>query len=236
MTHKDTLTEGDGYVILEDIVPHALLDSFYSRIDQLHPVRASSNDKIYAEKADILNLPDIAVWWSQLVMNWPEVEDIHHIVYHTVKDCIPNSRWYTSDTVFIEPHSKWWNPHVDTPHRFEQWNKDKRLLGIQCIVPLFDLDMHNGATGLVPQSQLKDFPIDLCYKGYYNGYYSRNYIQPTVKKGSVLVYNCRLLHSSMPNPTDTKRPAILFNYLDNDIISELRTLDNIWNSNDNRSN
>ena len=231
MTHKDTLIKGDGYIVLEDIVPHSLLDSFYSRINELHPVRASSSDKTYAERSEISNLKDIAVWWSQLVMTWPEVEDIHHTILETVKECIPNSHWYTSDTVFIEPHSKWVNPHVDTPHRFEQWNKDKRLLGIQCIVPLFDLDIDNGATGLVPQSQLKDFPIDMCYKGYYNGYYNRNYIQPTVKKGSVLMYNCRLLHSSMPNPTDTKRPAILFNYLDNDIISELRTLDNIWNSN-----
>jgi ectoine hydroxylase-related dioxygenase (phytanoyl-CoA dioxygenase family) len=232
MTYKDILTDGDGYVVLEDIIPHDLLDSFYARVDELQPVRASSSDKIYAEKGNILNLPDIAVWWSQLVIDWKEVKDIHHIILHTIKECIPNNQWYASDTVFIEPYSKWVNPHIDTPHRFEQWTKDKRLLGIQCIVPLFDLDLHNGATGLVPKSQLKDFPIDLCYKGYYNGYYNRNYIQPTVKKGSVLMYNCRLLHSSMPNPTESKRPAILFNYLDNDIITELRTVDNIWESNE----
>ena len=231
MNYKDILTEGDGYVILEDIIPHSLLDTFYSKVDVLHPVRASSNDKTYAEKGDILNLPDIAVWWSQLVMSWPEVENIHNIIYPIIKECIPKAHWYASDTVFIEPHSKWVNPHVDTPHRFDTWNKDKRLLGIQCIVPLFDLDMHNGATGLVPKSQLKDFPIDMCYKGYYNGYFNRNFIQPTVTKGSVLLYNCRLLHSSMPNPTDTKRPAILHNYLDSDIITELRTMDNIWGSN-----
>ena len=232
MTYKDILTDGDGYVVLEDIIPHDLLDSFYARVDELQPVRASSSDKIYAEKGDILNLPDIAVWWSQLVMNWKEVKDIHHIILHTIKECIPNNQWYASDTVFIEPYSKWVNPHIDTPHRFEQWTKDKRLLGIQCIVPLFDLDLHNGATGLVPKSQLKDFPIDLCYKGYYNGYYNRNYIQPIVKKGSVLMYNCRLLHSSMPNPTESKRPAILFNYLDGSIIEDVKKLDNIWGSNE----
>ena len=45
------------------------------------------------------------------------------------------------------------------------------------------------------------------------------------------MYNCRLLHSSMPNPTDSKRPAILMNYLDSDIIDEVRTMDNIWGSN-----
>lgn len=231
MNYKSILTEGDGYVVLENIVHHDLLELFYSKIAELHPVRASSSDKTYAERSEIANLKDIAVWWSQLVMRYPEVIDIHHTIIQTIKECIPNFYWYASDTVFIEPHSKWVNPHVDTPHRFDKWNKDKRLLGIQCIVPLFDLDMYNGATGLVPQSQLKDFPIDLCYKGYYNGYYNRNYIQPTVKKGSVLMYNCRILHSSMPNPTDTRRPAILFNYLDGDIINELKIIDNIWDSN-----
>lgn len=231
MNYKEILTEGNGYVILEDIIPHNLLDSFTNKLDKLHPVRASSNDMTYAERKEISNLPNIAVWWSQLVMDWPEVEQVHRIIFENIKECIPNAHWYASDTVFIEPHSKWVNPHVDTPHRFDKWSDDIRLLGIQCIVPLFDLDMHNGATGLVPKSQKKNFSIDMCYKGYYNGYFSRNYAQPTVTKGSVLMYNCRLLHSSMPNPTDTRRPAILFNYLDNDIIEELRTVDNIWGSN-----
>ena len=231
MTNKEILAEGDGYVILEDIIPHNLLDTFSAKLDKLHPVRASSNEKVYAEKGEIANLSNIAVWWSQLVMSWPEVEAMHHIITKYVKECIPNEHWYASDTVFIEPHSKWVNPHVDTPNRFQQWNQDARLLGVQCIVPLYDLDLHNGATGLVPGSQLKNFHIDMCYKGYYDGYFSRNYIQPSVKKGSVLMYNTRLLHSSMPNPTDTKRPAILFNYLDSSIIDELRTIDNIWGSN-----
>lgn len=229
--YKEILTDRVGYVIIEDVITEHLLDSFTSKLDQLHPVRASSNDKTYAERGEILNLPDIAVWWSQMVMTWPEVEEINHILMPYVKQSIPTAHWYASDTVFIEPHSKWVNPHVDTPHRFDKWNSDKNLLGIQCIVPLYDLDMHNGATGLVPGSQKKDFQIDMCYKGYYNGYYSRNYIQPTIKKGSVLMYNCRLLHSSMPNPTDSKRPAILFNYLDDAIIDELRSMDNIWGSN-----
>jgi ectoine hydroxylase-related dioxygenase (phytanoyl-CoA dioxygenase family) len=231
LNYKETLTELDGYTILEDVIPHGLLDSFHSKIDTLHPVRASSSLKDYAERSDIMKLHDIAVWWSQLVMSWEEVQQMNNIILPYVKECVDNAHWYTSDTVFIEPHSSWFNPHVDSPNRFEKWNDDKRPLGVQCIVPLYDLNQFNGATGLVPKSQLKNFPIDHCYRGYFNGYYTRNYIQPEVKKGSVLMYNTRLLHSSMPNPTDTKRPAILFNYLDNDIISEIRTTDNVWKSN-----
>ena len=73
MNYKEILTEKDGYVILEDVIPHNLLDSFNSKIDTLHPVRASSSEKLYAERGEILNLPDISVWWSQL---HPHV--IHH--------------------------------------------------------------------------------------------------------------------------------------------------------------
>lgn len=228
---KDQLIEQDGYMILEDIIPHNLLDSFNSKIDKLHPVRASSTEKVYAEKDDISNLTDIAVWWSQLVMDWEEVQEMNSIIIKSIHECMPLAHWYASDTVFINPKSEWVNPHVDTPHRFEKWAHDQRLLGIQCIAPLYDLNSENGATGLVPKSQKKNFAIDMCYKGYYNGYFARNYIQPSVNKGSVLMYNCRLLHSSMPNPTNNTRPAILFNYIDNDIIEELKTVDNIWNSN-----
>ena len=229
--YKDSLTETHGYVVIEDIVPHNLLDSFNSKLDRLHPVRASSNEKVYAERDAIQNLPNIAVWWSQLVIDWDEVIEINRLLLPSIQECIPNAHWYASDTVFIEPNTKWVNPHIDTPNRFLKYKEDQRLLGIQCIVPLYDLDKDNGATGLVPNSQKKNFDIDMCYKGYYNGYYNRNYIQPTIKKGSVLMYNTRLLHSSMPNPTNRTRPAILFNYLDNDIISDLKTVDNIWKSN-----
>lgn len=231
MNYKEILTDGDGYVILEDVIPHNLLDTFESNIDTLYPVRASSKNKQYAERDEIKNLPDISVWWSQLVMDRQEIVGINDIIFNTIKDCIENAQLYASDTVFIEPQSTWVNPHIDTPHRFNKWASDTRLLGIQCIVPLFDLGINNGVTGLVPKSQKKNFAIDMCYKGYYNGYFSRNFTQPTIKKGSVLMYNCRVLHSSMPNPTDIRRPAILFNYLDNDIIQELRDIDNIWKSN-----
>ena len=231
MNYKEILTEKDGYVILEDVIPHNLLDSFQAKLDTLHPVRASASNKMYAERDDIKNLPDISVWWSQLVMDYPEVIEMNNIISKVVSECMTESVWYASDTVFINSKSEWVNPHVDTPHRFDKWAQDQTLLGIQCITPLYDLNMDNGATGLVPKSQKKNFAIDMCYKGYYNGYFSRNYVQPSVKKGSVLMYNCRLLHSSMPNPNNQQRPAILFNYIDGSIIEELRTVDNIWNSN-----
>ena len=231
---KPQLTTGDGYVILEKLIPESLIDDILSKQDVLYPVRASSSNKKYAERDDIKTLPNISVWWSQLVMDWPEVIQIEQIIRPRILPHLPRAKWYASDIVILEPYSQWINPHVDTPHRFKGYNYNKNLLGIQCIVALNDLDKNTGATGVIPESQKQDFNINLCYQGAYNTTFMKRCVQPKLSKGSVLFYNCRLLHSSMPNPQPTKRPALLLNYLDSNIIEDVRKLDNIWVSNDNR--
>ena len=50
------------------------------------------------------------------------------------------------------------------------------------------------------------------------------------------MYNCRLLHSSMPNSLDKPRPVLLFNYLSGAILEEVKAIDNIWSSNNPASN
>lgn len=227
---KKILIDKEGFVIIENLIPHTLIDNVVSRLSELKPVRASSKTKIYAEREQIKNLPDIAVWWSQMVMDWPEVKEIEKIT-RPYMGVLNQPIFYASDIVTIEKNSNWINPHVDTPHRFAQYNFDRNLLGIQCIVPLSDLDKDSGATGLVPHSQTVDFEIHMCYKGYYNDWFMQNMVQPKLPKGSILFYNCRVLHSSMPNPKDTSRPALLLNYLDGSIIEDVKTMDNIWESN-----
>jgi ectoine hydroxylase-related dioxygenase (phytanoyl-CoA dioxygenase family) len=228
---KPELTEGQGYIILEKIIPEPLIDSIVEKLTTLYPVRASSANKKYAERDDIKKLPDISVWWSQLVMDWPEVKEINNILASKISDYLTDPVWYSSDVVTINPHSKWINPHVDTPHRFKKYNYDKRLLGIQAICSLFALDKANGVTGMVPNSQRMDFNINLCYQGFYNSWFEKNCIQPILPKGSILFYNCRVLHSSMPNTLTKPRQALLFNYLTGSIIDDVKSLDNIWQSN-----
>jgi ectoine hydroxylase-related dioxygenase (phytanoyl-CoA dioxygenase family) len=231
ITNTNEVIEGVGYTIYENLIPIDLIDSITSKLNTLYPVRASSSNKQYAENNDIKNLPDISVWWSQSVMDWPEIILINNIIKQKVDALLNNSSWYSSDIVTISANSKWVNPHVDTPHRFKKFNYDKRFLGIQAICSLYDLDHSNGSTGIVPNSQHKDFNINLCYQGMYNSWFLKNCIQPTLPKGTILLYNSRLLHSSMPNPTNLDRPALLFNYLENSIINEIRSDDNIWKSN-----
>jgi|688.fasta_scaffold312694_3 ectoine hydroxylase-related dioxygenase (phytanoyl-CoA dioxygenase family) len=229
-TNMNELIDGKGYVVAERYIPEKLIDAVHNKLHTLYPVRASSTNKQYAEGEKIKDLPDINVWWSQMVMDWPEVIEIESMVNELVKPYLPTLEWYASDIVVIEGNSTWINPHVDTPHRFKKYNYDKRLLGVQSIVSLFDLDKTRGVTGVVPGSQKQDHNINLCYQGFYNSHFNKNCVQPNLPKGSVLLYNCRVLHSSMPNTQDTLRQALLINYLDSSIISDIRSTDNIWNN------
>ena len=225
------LIDGPGYVITDNIIPDSLIDKINSKLPLCYPVRASSRDKKYAERDDIKNLPNISVWWSQTVMDWPEVQEVDKILGAYIRQYLPTAKFYSSDIVTIDSHSTWFNPHVDTPHRFRKWNYDRNLLGVQVIVALSDMDRNSASTGIAPHSHKIDHDINLCYRGHYNEWFLKNMLQPTLPKGCVLLYNCRVLHSSMPNPKEWPRPALLLNYLDSSIIEEVTKIDNVWTSN-----
>lgn len=229
---SDQIINKEGYAVFDKLIPQKLVEDFWNEVPRLHPVRASSSKKVYAEKEDIHNLEDISVWWSQTVETFEPVKQIRSIIDGIINANFNNLTFYASDTVIINPFSKWISPHVDTPHRFTLWNFDKRMLGIQCIVALQDMNSSTAATGLVPYSQKRDFDINKCYTGGYDRWFLDNCKQPKLDTGSVLMYNCRVLHSSMPNPQNRIRPALLFNYLDKSIIEAVSKIDNIWSSND----
>lgn len=228
---ENTLIQGPGYVVLEKIISDNIIDNIVSKLETCYPVRASSKNKKYAERSEVKNLPDISVWWSQSVMDWVEVQDIAKTVKRHVIQYLPTAEFYYSDIVTINNKSEWFNPHVDTPHRFRKYNYNRNLLGIQVIVALYDIDSEYASTGIVPDSQKSDFDINLCYRGHYDEWFSKNMIQPKLLKGSALVYNCRVMHSSMPNLQDKPRSALLLNFLEKSIIDEVSKIDNVWTSN-----
>ena len=230
--YKSILTEGEGYKVLHSFIPRKLINDFKNKLKDLYPVRASSSKKVYAERDDIKKLEDISVWWSQMVTDMPESIAIRKLIDPIMQSHFPSLVLYSNDTVFIKNNSEWINPHVDTPHRFSKYNYDKRLLGIQCIVSLDNINKDSASTGLVPYSQKRDFEIEKCYTGTFDRWFRENAIQPDMPTGSLLFYNTRVLHSSMPNPKDSERPALLFNYLDRNIVDEVKSLDNIWKSNE----
>ncbi|NDB83890.1 MAG: hypothetical protein EB127_14380 [Alphaproteobacteria bacterium] len=220
------IKEQEGYRIFESLIPNILISDLLQCVPALKKVRAVSNDRMYREREKIQELTDIVIHWSETVEKLPEFIKIKNIIDH-----FPHLLFYAADIVTINPKSNYFNPHVDTPHRFDKWNFDTRLLGIQCIITLEDTNKQNAATGLVPYSQKRDFDIGKCYNGDYNRWFLSNAVQHDMPKGSLLLYNCRVLHSSMPNGTDKSRPALLINYLDRSIIEEVSKIDNVWTSN-----
>lgn len=225
------LTEGEGYLFLENIITDELINSINSKLDTLYPVRATSSGKRYEERENISKLADISYWWSQLIMDWPEAIAINDILLPIVGAQLDNATWYTSDIITINGDTNLVNPHVDTPHRFKKWNTDPRLLGVQCIVSLQHTSPEMGTTGFVPNSHEPDWDIDMCYNGAYNKYFWDFHEQLFMPMGSVLMYNARLLHSSMPNYLPEPRPMLLLNYLNGDIMEDVKKIDNIWSSN-----
>jgi ectoine hydroxylase-related dioxygenase (phytanoyl-CoA dioxygenase family) len=228
---RQQLTTGKGYIIFEHFVPSYLIADIKSILPDLHPVRASSSKKVYAERDAIKDLEDISVWWSQSVENYKPVQKVKTLIDNVVENNFAKLKFYASDMVTIKSGSTWVNPHVDTPHRFEKWNYVNDLLGIQCIINLDPIDAQSASTGLVPFSQKRDWNINDCYTGKFDRWFLDNVQQHSLPKGSLLMYNCRVLHSSMPNPQTIDRPALLLNYLDSTIINEVAAIDNVWSSN-----
>jgi ectoine hydroxylase-related dioxygenase (phytanoyl-CoA dioxygenase family) len=230
-----TSLEKEGYLLYENFIPRVLISDFKKRLTDLYAVRASTADKIYAEGKDIDNLKNVSVWWSQTVHNFEEFKKIKRLIDPIIQHNLENFDFYASDVVTIKAGSQWVSPHIDTPYRFKQWNFDQRMLGVQCIVALGNLSKESASTGLVPFSQKREFDIDKCYTGVYDRWFKDNVKQYNMPIGTLLLYHCRLLHSSMPNNTTEDRPALLLNYLNKNIINEVSKIDNVWTSNGQRS-
>ena len=227
---------GKGYDLAYDIIPTSLLDAVADKLDSCYPVRASTHKKQYAEAEDTKKLHGIAVWWSQLTDEWEEVQQINDIVFPIIQSHMQGAEFYASDIVTINGPSRWVGPHVDTPHRFERYNnmasgQNVDLLGIQVIIPLETIDAESGATGLLPYSHRQDWNIQDCYDGIFDDMFKEEAVQHEMPKGSMLFYNTRLLHSTMPLRLPKKRSILLLNYLKHDIIKTVKKLDNVWSSN-----
>jgi hypothetical protein len=100
--------------------------------------------------------------------------------------------------------------------------------------PLSPDELNEIVNSMLTARQKRDFEINKCYTGVYDRWFKDNCKQYDMPKGTLLIYNCRILHSSMPNNTDKARSALLLNYLNKDIIDEVSKLDNVWSSNGKR--
>jgi len=81
---------------------------------------------------------------------------------------------------------------------------------------------------LYPGSHLKNWVVKESYRGVYTEEFLANVVQPEMAPGDVLIYNPRVLHSTMPNQTNVVRRALLSHVTTIEMVKKLKLVDNIW--------
>lgn len=218
----------NGFGVFKNVVDATLIDRVNLKQEYLVPHRGHAMDHKYWPADRIHECKDLAVWWSQELSDWPEIQPIIHRLIDIVGILFEDPECYIADIITNEPGNTHIKPHIDSPYRFEQWWDSDELLGVQCILPLCKFTRENGGTGLLPNSHNTQWVVKDSYAGKYNQEFLAGMIQPEMDIGDVLIYHPRTLHSTMPNETDTLRRALLIHITSSKMVKQLRELDTIW--------
>ena len=223
----NTINE-QGYCVVRNLIDQEDIDDLNFLQHYLEPQRGHDFTAKYFPKKKLDEAGEFAIWWSQQLTGWECVKSINNKLLEVSKEWFNDSVVYVCDVITNEPGNKFVKPHIDTPYRFSPWHESFELLGIQCIVPLCEFNEENGGTGLYPGSHLRNWVVQDSYKGVYTEEFLANVVQPEMSPGDVLMYNPRVLHSTMPNNTDLKRRALLTHITAREMVDQLKLVDNIW--------
>lgn len=218
----------DGFRIFKNAIPEQHIISINKKTSLLVPHRGHAMDHKYFPADKIHECAALAVWWSQELSAWPEVQAITKELINVVGSLFEEPDLYIADIITNEPGNTHIKPHIDSPYRFDKWWNEDDLLGVQCIVPLCKFTKENGGTGLLPNSHRTRWVVKDSYAGKYNEEFLAGVVQPEMNIGDVLVYHPRTLHSTMPNATDTPRRALLIHITSKTMAWQLQNLDTIW--------
>jgi ectoine hydroxylase-related dioxygenase (phytanoyl-CoA dioxygenase family) len=217
-----------GYCIVPNAVNTEDIDCLNYLQNYLEPQRGHDFTAKYFPRKTLNEAGKLAIWWSQQLTGWECVKSINHNLLEITKGWFDNNVIYVSDVITNEPGNQFVKPHIDSPYRFDQWHETFELLGVQCIVPLCEFNKLNGGTGLYPGSHLKNWVVKDSYRGVYTEEFLNHVVQPEMNPGDVLIYNPRVLHSTMPNNTDIQRRALLTHITTREMVTQMKLVDNIW--------
>lgn len=229
--NKQQLNElfcGIGYKVFKDVVDPAIIDKINKKTELLVPHRGHAMDHKYYTADKVAECKDLAVWWSQELSGWPEVQEVTRQLINTVGILFDEPDSYIADIITNEPGNTHIKPHIDSPYRFPKWWNEDELLGIQCILPLCEFTSKNGGTGLLPNSHNTRWVVKDSYAGKYNEEFLAGVEQPKMSPGDALIYHPRTLHSTMPNNTDVSRRALLVHITSKEMARLLQAEDTIW--------
>lgn len=217
-----------GYTVFNNIVDVRLIQAINKKTDLLVPHRGHAMDHKYYPADKVSECKDLAVWWSQEVSAWPEVQEITEQLINVIGSMFDEPASYIADIITNEPGNTHIKPHIDSPYRFPKWWDEDELLGVQCILPLCEFTKENGGTGLLPNSHNTRWVVKDSYAGKYNEEFLAGVDQPKMSPGDALIYHPRTLHSTMPNNTDVPRRALLIHITSKEMARLLQQEDTIW--------
>lgn len=217
-----------GYCVVRNVIDTEDLECLNYLQNYLEPQRGHDYTAKYFPKKNLHEADKLAIWWSQQVVGWECVKSINQRLLEITNNWFDNNCIYVSDVITNEPGNQFVKPHIDSPYRFDKWHEEFDLLGVQCIVPLCEFNKENGGTGLYPGSHLKNWVVKDSYRGAYTEEFLANVVQPKMNPGDALIYNPRVLHSTMPNNTDMPRRALLTHITTREMSGQMKLADNIW--------
>lgn len=217
-----------GYDVFKNIVDVRLIEKINQKTKLLVPHRGHAMDHKYYPADKVAECKDLAVWWSQELSGWPEVQEISKQLIDVVGTMFADPAIYIADIITNEPGNTHIKPHIDSPYRFPKWWDEDELLGVQCILPLCEFTKENGSTGLLPNSHNTRWVVKDSYAGVYNEEFLAGVEQPKMSMGDALIYHPRTLHSTMPNNTDVPRRALLIHITSKEMARLLQLEDTIW--------
>ena len=217
-----------GYDVFKNIVSVELIEAINKKTILLVPHRGHAMDHKYYPADKVAECKDLAVWWSQELSGWPEVQEITKQLINVIGSMFDDPDSYIADIITNEPGNTHIKPHIDSPYRFPKWWDADELLGVQCILPLCEFTKENGGTGLLPKSHNTRWVVKDSYAGKYNEEFLAGVDQPKMSPGDALIYHPRTLHSTMPNDTDVPRRALLIHITSKEMARLLQAEDTIW--------
>jgi ectoine hydroxylase-related dioxygenase (phytanoyl-CoA dioxygenase family) len=217
-----------GFCVARNVIDIEWINKLNAVQHLLIPQRGHDYQAKYYPKQKLDEAERLAIWWSQQVVFWPGAQEINNKLLEITHGWFKNNCIYVADVITNEGGNAYVKPHIDSPYRFDEWHDNPELLGVQCIVPLCHFNKENGGTGLYPGSHLKSWIVQESYRGTYTEEFLANVIQPEMSPGDVLIYNPRVLHSTMPNYTNTVRRALLSHVTTVEMVKQLKLVDNIW--------
>lgn len=192
----------DGYVVLEDLLPLALVEAMRARFDALLEERAGAAPSNRGPNRYQMVLPFEPPFADPRVYENPRVLEILEALMGPELICT----YFASDTPL--PGSDYQRVHADTRLLFPETSLSLPAYGAVLNIPLVDVTEENGPLELWPGgTHLMPGKLDLQELAP-----TMQSVRLTMRAGSVLLRDLRCWHRGTPNRGSRSRPHVALVY------------------------